>query len=192
MSSTCNPTSWLTARDATMCSLPGKPATSDMRTLPPAATTRSVIAPMTGFAESAVVQSDPPHWTPTTRSATRHGTRSCDSQRALSLRTMSTPFRSASGDPPSRWIRMASTGFPVSATHARTSSMFVCSHPRPTSSTAPTLGLRPAAMSASFVRAWSCSNSQHPCSWTTGMVPVVRAIRSVTVLEHETIEITRT
>ncbi len=135
MSSTWSPTSRLTALAATMCSLPGKPMTSDMRTEPPFSITRSAIAPITVLPATAVVQSDPPHCTPTTRPPALQGTRSCAPASAWSFLTIPMPLASASGEPPSCWIKMPSTGLPELSTAFFTSDREVCSHPSPTSNT---------------------------------------------------------
>ena len=97
----CSPASRLTARDATMCSQPGMPGTSDMSTEPPAAITRSVMAPITVFPAMAVVQSEPPHCTPTTSPDKGQGWRSRSSAARCISRTSSQPLASASTEPPS-------------------------------------------------------------------------------------------
>ena len=81
--------------DATMCSQPGMPGTSDMSTEPPAAITRSVMAPITVFPAMAVVQSEPPHCTPTTSPDKGHGWRSRSCAARCISRTSSQPLASA-------------------------------------------------------------------------------------------------
>ena len=54
--------------------------------------------------------------------------------------------------PPSSWMRITSTGFPVAAICCTSRSTSVPSQPKETTSAAPTLGLHPRLISVSVTR----------------------------------------
>ena len=78
------------------------------------------------------------------------------------LLAIETPLANAFNVPPSPWIVITSTGFPVFLISLYTSKGSVPSHPSPTTTTAPTFGWIPVFTTVFNVSLASAPNWQHP------------------------------
>ena len=127
----------LIARRSTRCSHPVSSVNSLERTRPPFFTILSAVRPRIGFADSADVASDPPHFIPRVREVMSWGFRFTFMIRSDIRFAIAVPFRIVFLVPPMPCIVSICTSFPVLDMPSATVDGELVSHPSPTTSAAP-------------------------------------------------------
>ena len=113
-------------------------AGSERMTVPPESTSRSENRPTAGLEARPDVASEPPHSTPTLRSASGHGARSISDAARTIRAAMRTPSMVIASAPPLSCNPRTSTGFPVA--RMRPASFSPVARLRLSTSTAATFG----------------------------------------------------
>ncbi len=179
----------LIARAARRCSAPIISDVSERITVPPNSTSRSETSPTAGFAVRPELKSDPPHSVAMINSETGQERRSSRASAFCICLTTSAPRLTLPRSPPQSWISSASASFPLVAISSANAGVSTCSHPSPTTSTAPTLGLFAKPTRVLLNCSKSAPSNPQPKGWTPTTVDgILRLIRLATSLAQTTVE----